>query len=1336
MRIIPLLVAGLVSAADLLILSPPALVDAWRYYAASRRTAGLSVDVVETSSIYANHPFGASEPCRTAADSLHAFIHASAAAGTTNFLLGGAWIDARALERPIHLLTGERLSLSNAVPGVLIRPHGATGLEAAPSDFFYACSGATNWDANGNGVLLEPDERRREDLFADVVVGRFPALPFAFGDRPLVTAAELVTNYAAKVARGLSPAFTGRHRVNLAGGTQWSSVPAADTSLGLIREEMQFFDALPNVWQTAHLPQVSDAEFVLRKTLRTIICPYWPVEAVDAVFYSDAALYGGSYENLLAARDAFLAHDAIVSSCRTHGNATVALSAGGLFLFSQSLYAKARGLSLFADFAVPCRTGMIDYTSTSNQVVYAVPSLGVAAVCSPVGGAVTGVFNSRDGIDTWTVSFALEDGLSLSLATGTLRHLFAGESATFGTAFLRARRDFVTQSPKLSNDQVYALGEQLFLGDPTIGLPSVEKSVEWTESPVDLTTDQVWVSAHLNAGSDALITGAGDLRVMGKLAVAGTNLTLAVGGGLGEGVAFTGTVPGTLTLAGESSFYVGGVSNCATVVVASGSPTLRCTNPRYAPQSFRVEGGCLVLETAETFTPSHETLAEVVNGRLVWAESPQAGWSEGGEHLARPLKLADGILALDPAARLTWGRHEDEALAPFTLVVEGTSRVEVSVEAAAARVGLVGTTTVALASGAELVLDVACEDEENGALVATGPGVLRATRRVSLAGRVEVSREATLVLEEAPLVSVTDLVVRAGGTLRIPAVASGRHPLVPLGGRVVLEAGARVTDLAGNVLAGSVANGTFFELSSALRWKGGAGVWSDPQGWFDSGTGEFGVWQPGRTAVFDAPQGACVTNDARTVDVAGFIVATDAMLCGGTIRSSTGELAVPEGATLTFQAPFAVEGDVRKGGGGRLALSGEQRELGPGALVIDAGPLALSNVVAPCVTNVTVANGAFIELSGVNELAHAISNSSLATNALVRVDEAPSSLVFGLFTPRKSFRIPSGVTLEVRGPIADDGGRAWWPQVEGTLAYRGVLTGAYGQLTGTGTVQVAGLRSRSGSGMGFGPCRLVWQPESSTGLFPLLGFYLRYTAFIVLNGTTVAPGCDCVKASAEGAPDSEVALYVEEDGATFEIPGGQTLVLEDDGSHILFGGPGPVRKTGTGIFRLAGVDDQHTGATFLAAGTYSVEGECFSPAFELAPGSVLDLSAPYPTQIEATNFVWSAGAEIRLCVSADGCDRLDLRTKGDRPSGSDGDRPLGWKIPGEGECFLTVKVESNAHAGDYLLIIADEIPDRCWSRLARRFVGAAGRRARLARTPDRRGVVLTLGPPSTVILLR
>ena len=336
--------------------------------------------------------------------------------------------------------------------------------------------------------------------------------------------------------------------------------------------------------------------------------------------------------------------------------------------------------------------------------------------------------------------------------------------------------------------------------------------------------------------------------------------------------------------------------------------------------------------------------------------------------------------------------------------------------------------------------------------------------------------------------------------------------------------------------------------------------------------------------------------------------------------------------------------------------------------------------------------------------------------------------MFGLFTPRKSFRIPSGVTLEVRGPIADDGGRAWWPQVEGTLAYRGVLTGAYGLLTGTGTVQVAGLRSRSGSGMGFGPCRLVWQPESSTGLFPLLGFYLRYTAFIVLNGTTVAPGCDCVKASAEGAPDSEVALYVEEEGATFEIPGGQTLTLEDDGSHILFGGPGPVRKTGTGTFRLAGVDDQHTGATFLAAGTYSVEGECFSPAFELAPGSVLDLSAPYPTQIEATNFVWSAGAEIRLCVSADGSDRLDLRTKGDRP--------LGWKMPGEGECFLTVKVESNAHAGDYVLIIADEIPDRYWSRLARRFVGAAGRRARLARTPDRRGVVLTLGPPSTVILLR
>ena len=140
-----LLVSGAALASDLLIVSPPALKDSWDYYAAQRRLATRrAIDVVDTQDVYAAYPFGEGTSCRNAAESLHAFIRAAAQAGTTNFLLGGAWIDATKVETPIYLLTGERLSLSNAVPGVCVGVVGSgmSETETTPSDFYYACVGA------------------------------------------------------------------------------------------------------------------------------------------------------------------------------------------------------------------------------------------------------------------------------------------------------------------------------------------------------------------------------------------------------------------------------------------------------------------------------------------------------------------------------------------------------------------------------------------------------------------------------------------------------------------------------------------------------------------------------------------------------------------------------------------------------------------------------------------------------------------------------------------------------------------------------------------------------------------------------------------------------------------------------------------------------------------------------------------------------------------------------------------------------------------------------------------------------------------------------------------
>ena len=112
-------VAG--GAPDLVIVSPPDLRAAWEVYAARRRTArpDLEIAVTGTDSIYAAHPFGSGLACRNAAESLHAYIRETASAGTTNFLLGGMWLDARGVNtNELYFATGEKLSLSNCVPGI------------------------------------------------------------------------------------------------------------------------------------------------------------------------------------------------------------------------------------------------------------------------------------------------------------------------------------------------------------------------------------------------------------------------------------------------------------------------------------------------------------------------------------------------------------------------------------------------------------------------------------------------------------------------------------------------------------------------------------------------------------------------------------------------------------------------------------------------------------------------------------------------------------------------------------------------------------------------------------------------------------------------------------------------------------------------------------------------------------------------------------------------------------------------------------------------------------------------------------------------------------------
>ena len=216
------------AAADLVILSPPDLRAAWEVYAERRHAArsDLDITVTGTDAIYAAHPFGPGLSCHNAAESIHAYIRAATQAGTTHFLLGGMWLDAReGHTNELYFATGEKLSLSNCVPGICVNPYTGDKGGDIPSDMFYAClddvtNGITHpWDPDGDGVYLSADEFPACDCAPDVAVGRFAPVSYAYGGTTnLLSPSELVLAYADKVARGTHPSFAGLHRMGVASG--------------------------------------------------------------------------------------------------------------------------------------------------------------------------------------------------------------------------------------------------------------------------------------------------------------------------------------------------------------------------------------------------------------------------------------------------------------------------------------------------------------------------------------------------------------------------------------------------------------------------------------------------------------------------------------------------------------------------------------------------------------------------------------------------------------------------------------------------------------------------------------------------------------------------------------------------------------------------------------------------------------------------------------------------------------------------------------------------------------------------------------------------------------
>ena len=1371
-----LVVTGIAcGAADFVIVSPPDLRAAWEVYAERRHAArpDLYITVTGTDAIYATYPFGPGLACRNAAESVHAYIRAAAQAGSTHFLLGGMWLDAReGHTNELYFATGEKLSLSNCVPGICVNPYTGDKGGDIPSDMFYAClddvtNGITHpWDPNGDGIYLSAAGGTRSrasdaeyllcDCAPDVAVGRFAPVPYAYGGTTnLLSPSELVLAYADKVARGTHPSFAGLHRMGVASGAMMRTYAPGSREFGRSGQDICFYDDVPNLWSPLHPDPVADTECAVREMFRTVIAPNWPVLEVEALHGTGPA-FAARHNDWASALAAFYANDMLFVTCRSHGTST---AASGVDL-TRTLYAQATGLTLFGDFCVPCLAGSVTLTQRKNGQTVVMPSLGVTATCSPAGGLLTGVFNSRYGWTSEVNSTAVSDGLSGTLAQNLARRLFVSGDATFGLAHLHARQEYVA-SHALTGTRVYALCEQMLYGDPTLGFPQVEQEHAWS-GDVCVTGDVSLVTANFT--TDANVSGTGHFKVMDSLVCNGTNLMFAVRGGVGRSLAFTGTVPGTLALSG-ASFFVGGLSNCASVAVLGGGKVIDATRNDGTFTTLTVNGdgmtgatnvlrcsasgalaalatipvwsATLSLETAEAFGAGDVPLASVTNGALCLSPGPLRAWPDGTEHLARPVQLASSSLEVEAGASVFFGMRDSAGLHPFRLDVDGTCALAPA-SSAGASAGLVGTTTVVLAEGSSLRMELDLRDADNGGLVFAGPGTAHAAVN-ALAGFVEVREGAALELAATPLPAVTTLVVRAGCTLRIPSEPTGLHAVLTGTGRLVVEDGAVVEDLQGNTLTGRAMNGMFFEAGAALCWRGGAGTWSDAEGWYDVVTGRTGTWVEDRIAVFtDASD---VTNDCAGVDVRGFVLHGDVTLMGEEIHLADCFMDVPSNRAVLISAPIFSTNDFVKAGLGSLTLYGAQALAG--GIAVRTGVLGLDGVTAPLVTNIAAEVGSRLALRGDSSFACATAHASIAAEALCRMADEPASLELGDFLPANRFVLPDGITVRAASAYG-----LWKMTVNGCLECRTPPAMCINSwIDGTGTVRTAGLWTDTTSYARFSFCRV----EMESGEFQVMGnpgtgVMRRQPKNFLFDGVTLTPVGGDVHVTNADLPEGLVTMCVNTNGVVFDTFDaaagiGRTVFFDDPcATNLYFHGPGDVTKVGAGAVRFTETYDLHEGRTIVEGGTYAVatwssssgfvvsgagakveySGEVYEGAVSVGAGGAFDLSDPAFSVVMATNLQLAAGAVVKVCVTPEGCDVIDAR---------EGECAL----PTDGDVILDVRIQPNTSPGLYPMIA---FPAAATGRWSGRFTAPGGQQAELAFTGDHKVLCVRVRRAPTILYIR
>ena len=802
---------------DYVLIAPPKYYTNWVEYVEWRATTrpGMTLIAKNAIEIYEDYPYAgyistngtaytAADPAnnvwRNAAESIHAYLRAMHSAhGLEYAVLAGAWFNCRS-SSPGKFYGGEMMSITNAIPGLYV--NGGWGQQ--PSDFFYACldllDGTYPWDKDGDGVYGKGTANTAVDVIPDIAVSRISFKPSTYVAAGM-SVPEMIEAYTNKLAKSEAEDFAGNHRFSANWGPLKGSMTISQTTYTGRDYEFEYFDGMKNIFDPAHGNSLYDKELATRLFFRNGVARNLPL--------------GGMVENNSSATEA--GYFEMIQTC-AHGLET------GTCGFLTSTANNAKGLSKLYCAISPCLTGCPDW----NENGYVQPSLAETFIQNPKGGTVVSFAGGR-------VGYYQPDGNMYTYGPDLYSkrieyHFFS--NAIVGTNSLgKAWQMFESQmaiNGSMGNGQSrWCLYNQFMYGDPL----------------VRFSTPEHFYASYPN-------------RRMTGLASAESEATVAADGGTGlDPFAFTGDC-GKVTFASPSSYYVGGVTNAAEVVLAGTNTTLDLTLvadldkltlaaggrknivrtkaagalAKFMPLELNDSGVVLETNQAGGTEPSTNLFARLDGGTLGFYPNPNYGLSAGSwECILQPIEMKNGsTFTADRTTTLALGSSKYPGTASFSIA--GTN-AWTSTNGGAIK--LCGTTEVKLAADSCLQINANVLDNGNGSLKFTGTGAAEFVSASGAGGTLEIGEGVTMILDAIPFAHLTNLVVGANARIILPESDSDFWQIAPLTGCTVSIDGSAQFYEAGdeeNAITGTLTTGgAYFRSGAVQEWNVASGVWSEDE---------------------------------------------------------------------------------------------------------------------------------------------------------------------------------------------------------------------------------------------------------------------------------------------------------------------------------------------------------------------------------------------------------------------------------------------------------------------------------------------------------------------------